>query len=138
MQDGRKSGAKVLIGADGNLSAVRKQLLNDGLPPYAGLAVWRAMGWASQCVTPTIACCMASHNMLRYTQRCRLLRGCVISGLPGENLSEIHPRMQTTAGLLANKCWAPELDGRGGGAQGDDICLIRQQADLERGRALAL
>lgn len=47
MQDGRELGAKILIGADGNLSAVRKQLLNDGLPRYAGLAVWRAMGWAS-------------------------------------------------------------------------------------------
>jgi 2-polyprenyl-6-methoxyphenol hydroxylase-like FAD-dependent oxidoreductase len=45
-QDGRKVGAKVLIGADGNLSAVRKQLLNDGLQHYAGLAVWRAMGCA--------------------------------------------------------------------------------------------
>ena len=61
-----------------------------------------------------------------------------MSGLPGQDMSEIRPPMQTTARLLANECWAPELDGRGGGAQGDDIRLIRQQADLECGRALAL
>lgn len=44
MQDGRKLQAKLLIGADGNLSALRKQLLGDGLPRYDDLAVWRAMG----------------------------------------------------------------------------------------------
>lgn len=43
MQDGRRYRAKVLIGADGNLSQVRKQLLADGLPRFAGLAIWRAM-----------------------------------------------------------------------------------------------
>lgn len=43
VQDGRKFRAKVLIGADGNLSQVRKQLLDDGLPRFAGLAIWRAM-----------------------------------------------------------------------------------------------
>ncbi|KAK9808789.1 hypothetical protein WJX72_003718 [[Myrmecia] bisecta] len=35
--------AKLLIGCDGNLSQVRKQLLNDGMPTFGGLAVWRAM-----------------------------------------------------------------------------------------------
>jgi len=35
--------ASVLVGADGNLSRVRGQLLGDGLPRFAGLAVWRAM-----------------------------------------------------------------------------------------------
>lgn len=37
--------AAVLVGADGNLSDVRRQLLDDGLPRFAGLAVWRAMRW---------------------------------------------------------------------------------------------
>ena len=44
MQDGRKLSTKVLIGADGNLSAVRHQMLGDGLPRFAGVAVWRANG----------------------------------------------------------------------------------------------
>ncbi|CAK0782174.1 hypothetical protein CVIRNUC_005595 [Coccomyxa viridis] len=29
---------------DGNLSAVRQQMLGDGLPRFAGVAVWRANG----------------------------------------------------------------------------------------------
>jgi 2-polyprenyl-6-methoxyphenol hydroxylase-like FAD-dependent oxidoreductase len=48
MQDGRTYTAKVLIGADGNLSQVRKQLLADGMPRFAGLAIWRAMRCASR------------------------------------------------------------------------------------------
>lgn len=48
MQDGRTYRAKVLIGADGNLSQVRKQLLADGMPRFAGLAIWRAMRCASR------------------------------------------------------------------------------------------
>ncbi|KAK9901587.1 hypothetical protein WJX75_003519 [Coccomyxa subellipsoidea] len=43
LKDGRTYTAKVLIGADGNLSQVRKQLLADGMPRFAGLAIWRAM-----------------------------------------------------------------------------------------------
>ncbi|CAL8467996.1 g7534 [Coccomyxa elongata] len=43
LKDGRQYRAKILIGADGNLSQVRKQLLADGLPRFAGLAIWRAM-----------------------------------------------------------------------------------------------
>ncbi len=43
MQGGGGCRAKVLIGADGNLSQVRRQLLQDGLPTFAGVAVWRAM-----------------------------------------------------------------------------------------------
>ncbi|KAK9808815.1 hypothetical protein WJX72_004188 [[Myrmecia] bisecta] len=35
--------AKLLIGCDGNLSQVRKQLLDDGLPTFGSLAIWRAM-----------------------------------------------------------------------------------------------
>ena len=44
VQGGTTLQSTVLVGADGNLSTVRKQLLADGLPRYAGLAVWRAMG----------------------------------------------------------------------------------------------
>jgi 2-polyprenyl-6-methoxyphenol hydroxylase-like FAD-dependent oxidoreductase len=43
VQGGGGCRAKVLIGADGNLSQVRRQLLQDGLPTFAGVAVWRAM-----------------------------------------------------------------------------------------------
>ena len=39
--------ASVLVGADGNLSDVRHQLLADGLPRFAGLAVWRAVRCAA-------------------------------------------------------------------------------------------
>ena len=47
LQDGRTVTAAVLVGADGNLSDVRRQLLDDGLPRFAGLAVWRAMRWGA-------------------------------------------------------------------------------------------
>ena len=57
MQDGTTLQSKVLVGADGNLSTVRKQLLDDGLPRYAGLAIWRAMGWA----VCTWSSCTLSH-----------------------------------------------------------------------------
>ena len=43
LQDGGGCRAKILIGADGNLSQVRRQLLDDGLPTFAGVAVWRAV-----------------------------------------------------------------------------------------------
>ncbi|GMH39906.1 hypothetical protein BSKO_07810 [Bryopsis sp. KO-2023] len=33
--------AKIVIGADGNQSQVRQHLLNDGLPRFLGVAVWR-------------------------------------------------------------------------------------------------
>lgn len=39
--------AAVLVGADGNQSAVRAQLLGDGPPTYSGLSVWRG-----QCPVP--------------------------------------------------------------------------------------
>jgi salicylate hydroxylase len=39
--------AGVLVGADGNMSGVRAQLLGDGPPHYTGLAVWRG-----QCPAP--------------------------------------------------------------------------------------
>jgi 2-polyprenyl-6-methoxyphenol hydroxylase-like FAD-dependent oxidoreductase len=38
----------LLVGADGNLSQVRRQLLDDGLPQFAGIAIWRAMRCAAQ------------------------------------------------------------------------------------------
>ena len=34
-----------------------------------------------------------------------------MSGLPGQDMYEKNSCMQITARLLANKCWAPELDG---------------------------
>lgn len=45
--------ARVLIGADGNLSGVRAALLGDGPPAYSGLSVWRGQcpapgGWGAQ------------------------------------------------------------------------------------------
>eukprot|EP00877_Chromochloris_zofingiensis_P001428 jgi/Chrzof1/11286/Cz05g31040.t1_ZEP2[v5.2] len=39
--DGSTATAKVVIGCDGNLSAVRQHVLNDGLPVFANAAVWR-------------------------------------------------------------------------------------------------
>lgn len=34
--------AKLLVGADGNQSAVREKLLGDGPPHFMGMAAWRA------------------------------------------------------------------------------------------------
>ena len=45
--------------------------------------------------------------------------------------------LQDAAKLLANKRRVPELDGRRGGSQGDDVCPVRQPADMERRGALA-
>ena len=34
--------AKLLVGADGNMSAVRQQVLGDGPPQFLGTVIWRA------------------------------------------------------------------------------------------------
>ncbi|HJZ93539.1 MAG TPA: FAD-dependent monooxygenase [Gemmataceae bacterium] len=41
---GREERGDLLIGADGLLSAIRRQLLNDGPPRYAGYTGWRGVG----------------------------------------------------------------------------------------------
>ncbi len=46
--DGPTAAAEFLIGADGLHSAVRKQLLDDGEPPYAGCYAWRGVSSPQQ------------------------------------------------------------------------------------------
>jgi 2-polyprenyl-6-methoxyphenol hydroxylase-like FAD-dependent oxidoreductase len=93
--------AAVLVGADGNQSGVRAQLLGDGPPTYTGLAVWRG-----QCPVP--AGWPHGDKLLTGWGKGKFITLVVkLGGVRGDGDNGGNGVESSPTGVLAWQCFAP-------------------------------